>query len=285
MTKILIAGCGDIGTPLAKLLIEKGHKVVGLRRKTRGSNPSVVTPFIADISSEKDLSTLDTDFDQVFFMIAPDQRNEVCYRAVYQVGLSHLIVHFSKRARLPHWIFISSTRVYGETEGEWVDELTPVHPKGITGQYLHQAENRVRELGPDNIIVRFSGIYGPNRRRLIRLAQERTPIQRDPPYYTNRIHQEDCAGVLAFLFEALLAGKTLDQCYLASDDAPAPMLEVMSWIARQMNLGEVVQKTKGGQEKQNKRCRNDRLKALGYQLKYPSYRDGYLLMVKEAQEK
>ncbi len=285
MAKILIVGWGDIGTRLGLRLLEKGHTVVGLRRKPRDIVHPQIKPFVADISSSEDLKSLDTDFDQVFFMIAPDRRDEACYRAVYHLGLSHLFSHFSQEERPPHWIFISSTRVYGEMQGEWVDELTPVSPKDVTGQLLHQAENWVRENRSDNIIVRFSGIYGPDRRRLLSLTQERVPIQRDPPYYTNRIHQEDCAEVLAFLFEARLAGKPLEQCYLVSDDVPVPMFKIISWIARQMKVSEVIEKPRAENKLQNKRCRNDRLKSLGYQLKYPSYREGYLPLLSEMQKK
>jgi nucleoside-diphosphate-sugar epimerase len=131
-------------------------------------------------------------------------------------------------------------------------------------------------LSTQNIIVRFSGIYGPGREYLLRLASQSPEIQQDPPYFTNRIHQQDCVSVLAFLCECHLAGVELEQCYIASDDDPAPMWEVISWLASQMNCQPPGIKTTDDKPDLNKRCNNQRLKALGYTFKYPNYKTGYL---------
>jgi hypothetical protein len=103
-------------------------------------------------------------------------------------------------------------------------------------------------------------------------------IQQTPPYFTNRIHQQDCVGVLCFLLEQRLAGKALDQYYLASDDDPAPMWEVISWLAERLHC-RPPSLAVGSDAGMNKRCSNARLKALGYQFQYPSYKDGYLELI------
>ncbi len=274
--KILIVGCGDVGTRLASLLIQKGHQVVGLRRTPPESSQRKMLYFAADVTSVESLSKLDADFDQVFYAVAPDHRDETHYRDIYETGLSHLFNHFSKNNKKPHWIFVSSTAVYGVTNGAWIDESTPLCPTSFTGKYLLAAEKKILEEGIKNIIVRFSGIYGEGRERLIRIAQNETPVQADPLYYSNGIHQSDCAGVLAFLLEKRLNGVPLASCYLASDDEPAPILEVVSWLAKKLALGPAVKKPKHTKDLMNKRCDNGRLKTLGYQFKYPSYREGYL---------
>ena len=121
MAKILIAGCGDIGTCLGKALIEKGHYVAGLRR-----HPPIETMGIrfiaADLTNPAELAGLDTDFDQVFFMAAPTQHDLHAYREIYEVGLKNLLHKFSKNQHNPHWMAVSSTSVYGQVDGEWVDE-------------------------------------------------------------------------------------------------------------------------------------------------------------------
>ncbi|MFQ5588287.1 MAG: SDR family oxidoreductase [Nitrospiria bacterium] len=279
MAKILIAGCGDIGMRLATRLVEKGHVVTGLRRKPVAPPHPALKMLSADMTVSHRLQALDDDFDYVVFLAAPDARDETQYRAVYETALGHLLTHFSKRASPPRWIFVSSTRVYGESQGEWVEESTPAQPKDVTGQLLYSAEQRVRSQDAGNIVVRFSGIYGPGRRRLLRLAKAGASAQRRPPYYTNRIHQEDCAGVLDFLLKARISGRTLEDCYLASDDAPAPMFEVLSWLAGRMGGPQPAVRPAGAEPVQNKRCRNDRLKALGYVFRYPSYREGYLPLI------
>ncbi len=279
MATILIVGCGDIGMRLALRLIEKGHDVTGLRRRSVEKPHPAMKMVIADITRTEDLEALDDHFDQVFFAVAPDSRDERQYRAIYETGLKHLLSHFSKKNQTPHLVFVSSTRVYGESQGGWVDEETPLQPKDIIGKLLRLGEEQVLVHRPDNIIVRFSGIYGPGRQRLLRLAKEGAPVQRHPPYYTNRIHQDDCAGVLVFLLEARLSGKTLKSCYLASDDAPASMFDVMSWLAGALGYDPPPEQALDAEAVQNKRCRNDLIKSLGYVFQYPSYREGYLPLI------
>jgi nucleoside-diphosphate-sugar epimerase len=135
-------------------------------------------------------------------------------------------------------------------------------------------------LSPANIVVRFSGIYGPGRESLLRLAMQAPAIQQTPPYFTNRIHQQDCIAALSFLLEQRLAGKALAQCYLASDDDPAPMWDVMTWLAEHLHCPPPSVKKVDADAGMNKRCSNAKLKALGYRFRYPSYKDGYLGLIK-----
>ncbi|MGZ4953864.1 MAG: 2-dehydropantoate 2-reductase N-terminal domain-containing protein [Methylobacter sp.] len=306
MAKILIVGCGAIGSELAGGLSAQGHDVTGLKRKPPLSAPGPVNYVAADISSSAGLADLDTDFTQAFFIVSPDQRIEQSYRAVYETGLDNLL------AKLPetHWLMVSSTSVYGQTAGEWVDEDSVAEPAAITGRLIRQAEQKLIASNPANIVVRFSGIYGPGRESLLRLAMQAPAIQQTPPYFTNRIHQRDCVGVLSFLLERRLAGDELAQCYLASDDDPAPTREVMSWLTDRLHCQPPTAKDGGSvatvttawmQEVEqrmeqlpsepvrpmvnadtgmNKRCSNARLKALGYRFRYPSYKDGYLELIR-----
>jgi nucleoside-diphosphate-sugar epimerase len=136
------------------------------------------------------------------------------------------------------------------------------------------------DLNPQNIVVRFSGIYGPGREYLLRMAKQQSVIQKDPPYYTNRIHQQDCIGVLIFLLEQSLAGVTLEQCYLASDDDPATMWDVMSWLTEHLSCKPPEVKVNDKEVGMNKRCNNQRLKTLGYHFQYPDFKVGYLELIK-----
>ncbi|TAN65860.1 MAG: SDR family oxidoreductase [Methylobacter sp.] len=275
MAKILIVGCGAIGSELAALLAAQGHDVTGLKRKPPLSTPASIHYVAADISSPADLADLATDFTHAFFIVSPDRRTEQSYRAVYETGLDNLL------ARLPdtRWIMVSSTSVYGQTQGEWMDEDSVADPENVNSRLIRQAEQRLTALNPANIVVRFSGIYGPGREHLLRQAMQTPDIQQTPPYFTNRIHQRDCVGVLAFLLEQYFACKALAQCYLASDDDPAPMWDVMSWLAEQLHCPPPTAKPINADAGMNKRCNNTRLKALGYQFQYPSYKDGYLELI------
>ena len=280
MAKILIIGCGSIGTQLAHVLSAKGHQVTGLKRNPPLTNTGNVNYFTADITSAAELNDLPGDFDILYFIVSPDGRNAQSYRAIYESGLNNLLNKFSQAGSNPQWIFVSSTSVYGQSQGEWVDEESLAQPENSTSQLIRQAEQTLMDLDADNIVVRFSGIYGPGREYLLRMAMQSPAIQKTPAYFTNRIHQQDCVGVLAFLLEQRLAGKALASCYLASDDDPAPMWDVMTWLTEQLQCQPPTVKSVDNAAVMNKRCHNQRLKALGYQFQYPGFKDGYLELIK-----
>jgi nucleoside-diphosphate-sugar epimerase len=280
MAKILIIGCGSIGTQLAHNLAAKGHDVTGLKRNPPKLDIGEINYFTADISLAYQLEELPLDFEFIYFIVSPDGRNKESYQAIYEIGLTNLIDRFAKEGASPNWIFVSSTSVYGQSEGEWVDEESIAQPDNITSQYIGQAEQQLMDLNPQNIVVRFSGIYGPGREYLLRMAKQQSVIQKDPPYYTNRIHQQDCIGVLIFLLEKSLAGVTLEQCYLASDDNPATMWDVMSWLTEHLSCKPPEAKVNDKEVVMNKRCNNQRLKTLGYHFQYPDFKAGYLELIK-----
>ncbi|MGR9088022.1 MAG: NAD-dependent epimerase/dehydratase family protein [Gammaproteobacteria bacterium] len=270
MARILIIGCGGIGAELGRRLAGEGHFVTGLKRHPPASNGGIHYRA-ADITQPHSLEALAGDSDQIVFIVSADGRTESSYRAVYETGLDHALHRFSG---IP-WFFVSSTSVYGQNQGEWVDEDSEASPHDLNARLIREAEKKVAAARPDNVVVRFSGIYGPGREHLLRLAAGSPAIQKDPPYYTNRIHQRDCVGVLSFLLSRRLSGASLDRCYLASDDDPAPMWDVVSWLAERRHCPPPTIKEAGKGAPMNKRCRNARLKALGYRFRYPGFRDGY----------
>jgi nucleoside-diphosphate-sugar epimerase len=279
MAKLLIVGCGAIGTKLGNQLSGQGHQVTGLKRNPPATDTGKFNYFAADIVSAKDLENLDTDFDYLYFIVSPDERSEKSYRDLYETGLNNLLAKFSN-SNQPTWFFVSSTSVYGQTQGEWVDEESHAEPDNVCSQLIRQAELRLINLNAGHTIIRFSGIYGPGREYLLRMAKQSPAIQHTPPYYTNRIHQQDCVGVLAFLLNQQLAGVPLESCYLASDDDPAPMWDVITWLTQQMQCSEPVVKNLTGEISMNKRCNNSKLKKLGYQFRYPSFKDGYSELIR-----
>ncbi len=275
MARILIVGCGDVGYRVAMALHTTGHQIIGLKRQLPPEPwPFPVLPV--DIRQASALAELPDDFDLVLFMVSPDARQAEAYRALYEAGLDNLLNHFAGVRPGLKWLMVSSTSVYGQKNGEWVDETSATEPGSATAFSLLKAEQQLWAADAKHSVVRFSGIYGPGRDWLLRRAETGERIQRHPPIYTNRIHRDDCVAVLMFLIEKQLAGAALQSCYLASDHDPAPLWDVMNWIAAQFNYpAPAVLPVPAGAD-QNKRCRNTRLTALGYEFLYPSYRDGYL---------
>ncbi len=282
MAKILLAGGGQIGHALAIILTQHGHNVTGLKRHPP-TDTQGVKYFQADITSAIQLHELAHDFEVVFFILSPDGRGESQYKAIYQQGVDNLLAHFSQKKQQPCWFFVSSTSVYGQSQGEWVDENSPSCPNNRNSEWIAQAEVKIMSASVQNVVVRFAGIYGAGRESLLRLSQQSPLIQKTPPYFTNRIHQQDCVNVLLFLLNQRLMGKTLQQCYLACDDNPAPLWEVITWLAQQCKQSPPREKNAQAGQEMNKRCDNRRLKALGYRFIYPSYQAGYLPLLENYQ--
>jgi nucleoside-diphosphate-sugar epimerase len=286
MAKILIVGCGAIGYELANTLVEAGHDVTGLKRNPPAISHEKFAYYQADITVTTDLRALPTDFQHIFFIVTADGRNENSYHDIYGTGIDNLLAKFAHAGSKAPWIFVSSTSVYGQSRGEWVDEESETVPNKSTSRKILAAEQKLMQQNPDNIVVRFSGIYGMGREYLLRLARNTPTIQQNPPYYTNRIHQRDCVGVLAFLLAQRLAGTHLQQCYLANDDHPAPLWEVITWLTSNMACKPPAPLDKAAETDcdLNKRCRNGRIKQLGYHFLYPGYKNGYFELINPSQE-
>ena len=273
--RILIAGCGRLGTRLGVALARAGHQVFGLRRQAHAL-PAAITPCAADLVADHDLAArLPADLDRVYAILTPDRYDDAGYRRTFVIGLQRLCAALqasgNQAARL---LFVSSTSVYAQADGSWVDESSETAPARFSGQRLLEAEAIAASHPGGAIRVRFAGIYGPGRESLLRRIEAGAPCQAEPARYTNRIHEADCAGVLAHL------GSLADPAavYIGVDDAPCPQCEVMDWLATQLNR-PAPPRTLGGTA--GRRCSNRRLRASGYELVYPDYRAGYRSLLAE----
>lgn len=275
----LIAGCGDVGTTLGLQLQQQGHKVFGLRRNIN-QLPQGIQGISADLTQLAGLKSKLAELhscDFLLFCCAANQHTEAGYRAAYLEGFSNLLQALPIRPK--HIFFTSSTAVYHQNDHDWVDEESPCNPTGFNGKIMLEAEQQVQNLDTPATVVRFSGIYGPGRNHLLHRVQRGDTAPAEPPLFSNRIHRDDCAGVLLHLINRLIQGKVVDNCYLASDDQPSTLHEVTHWLAAEMNTplrSETLSRRTG-----SKRCNNSRLKTSGYQFIYPNYRDGYLKLLSE----
>ncbi|GHE21180.1 NAD(P)-dependent oxidoreductase [Halomonas urumqiensis] len=279
----MILGCGDIGMVLGGRLLEAGHRVVGARRNVKALEGSGIEAVAADFSDPATLATL-PDADVLVYVASADRFEEDAYRAAYPAGLKAVLAEFASRDRTPrHVFFVSSTSVYAQREGEAVDEASPAEPTGFSGILMCEAEEALIQHSLPGSVVRFSGIYGPGRDRLIRQVGEGRIAAASPTMYTNRIHRDDCAGVLAHLIGLALADadEPLHDLYLASDCEPAPLHEVMTWLAKQLKVEATETIQSPLRRRASKRCDNSRLLDSGYVFRYPSYREGYAHVLKE----
>ncbi len=274
MARVLIAGCGYVGEALGKLLLAEDHEVWGLRRNPR-SLPAGIENIAADLAQPEDLADLPGGIDVVFYLVSPNGSEDTLYRRAYVDGLRGLIEALHRGGQRPRLLFASSTAVYPQHDGEWVDESSETAPDHWSGKRLLEGEKVALQAFPLATVARFGGIYGPRRTQLIDCVRSGRAVYRsDAPQYTNRIHRDDCAGVLRHLMKL----ENPDPIYLAVDNEPAEKRAVLLWLAGVMGSPEPRVAEKADvlkRPRSNKRCRNARLVQSGYTFRYPTFREGY----------
>ncbi|MEA3298882.1 MAG: NAD(P)H-binding protein [Pseudomonadota bacterium] len=270
--KVLLIGFGDLARRLGARVAADGGVVSALRR-TPGTEPGVRL-FTGDCRDGELLRAALEGQDAVVVTLTPDAFTEEAYRETYVACARALADALGAMASVPRQlVWVSSTSVYGQGNGEWVDEDSPAEPRGFSGCCLREAEAIVQALPLSVTVVRFSGIYGPGRTRLIDQVRRGQCAPSEPVQWTNRIHSDDCAGVLHHLLTLAAGGAALESLYLGTDCEPVPLHEVHHWLAGR--LGVPVSPVVGGVERGNRRCSNARLLASGYRFIYPGFREGY----------
>lgn len=273
--RILIVGSGDVGGHLACELAADGHKVWGLRRSNKPVGDGVTT-ISADVADPETLMDLPAELDYLVYAVASPDFSEEGYQQFYVQGLKNILALLKAGGnKIKHVFFVSSSSVYHHHDGSVVNEDTLCEPTSFAGKKMLEAE-QVLFNGPfPGTAVRFSGIYGPGRTRLISQAKSGGHCDPEPPVWTNRIHRDDCVAVLKFLIEKDITGSKLDKIYLASDPSPTPLFDVLEWMKDR--IGDVAddkdlpEATRRG----SKQCSCQRLLDLGYEFIYPNYQVGY----------
>jgi nucleoside-diphosphate-sugar epimerase len=274
MARILIAGCGYVGEELGNLLLADGHDVWGLRRNPRSLRAGIEI-IAADLAQPEDLRDLPGGLDVVFYLVSPNGSEDALYRRAYVDGIRGLIGALYLQRQKPRLLFASSTAVYAQSDGGWVDESSETVPDHWSGKRLLEGEQIALRALPSATVIRFGGIYGPRRTSLIDSVRSGRAVYRaSPPQYTNRIHRDDCAGALRYL----MGLENPEAIYLGVDNEPAEERAVLLWLAGVMGSPEpraAEKKEASKRPRGNKRCRNARLVQSGYTFRYPTFREGY----------
>ncbi|MCW5893900.1 MAG: SDR family oxidoreductase [bacterium] len=273
MTRVLIAGCGDVGTALGLRLAGEGHRVLGLRRDP-AHLPAAIVPLAADLADPATLAVLPGDVDALVYAAAADRRDDDAYRRTYVDGLGHVLTRLRDAgAPLRRLVYVSSTAVHAQDDGGWVDEDSPADPVHFAGRRLREGERLALASGVPAAVLRLAGIYGPGRTRLVDEVRAGTAVvAADPPVWTNRIHRDDCAGAIAHL----LALPSPAPIWLGVDHEPAERGVVLDWLADRLGVARPRRVPSAPRERGgNKRCDGSRLRASGYVFRYPTFREGY----------
>ena len=269
MSHVLIAGCGDLGEELRLRLLAAGHEVTGIRRSAQ-AKPGYIKADVTKPETLHKLAALKPDV--LVYCVAASEHSDENYKQSYVEGLRNVLAALADVA-LQHVFFVSSTGVYGQETQDWLDETTPAIATEFSGVRMLEAEDLLQGLPAT--VLRFSGIYGPGRLRMITLAREpqQWPARNG---WTNRIHRDDGAAFIVYLI-AQLGQQPLAALYVVTDHKPLPVHDLLQWLATKQGVdaSAVTPPAVAG----NKRLSNQRMLATGYAFIYPDYQAGYTALL------
>lgn len=272
----LIIGCGYLGQRVAQAWLAESRTVHALTRgradQLRAQGLSPISGDVLEPASLQSLPQVDT----LLYAVGFDRSSGKTMREIYVQGLINLLETLRQTDRLPRrFLYVSSTSVYGQTDGSNVDENSPTEPAEMSGRVVLEAEQALRTRLPDSIILRFSGIYGPNRilRQAALMAGE--PLVGDADKWLNLIHVDDGVRAVKLAETQANAGDT----YLIADGTPVSRRDFYTETAQL--LAAPPARFEPGSESEahslpaNRRVSNQKAREqLGFTPVYPSYREG-----------
>lgn len=275
----LIIGCGYVGFRVARRWLAGGDQVFALTRKPARAaefKEYGITPVIGDVAQPLTLPAIEN-VDTVLYAVGFDRTSQHTIDEVYVNGFARAL------ATLPHdvqrIIYLSSTGVYGQSSGEWVDEDSLCEPQREGGKAVLAAEQLLinHSLGARAVVLRLAGIYGPGRVPKLRAVRQGEPLAAGADSFLNLIHVDD-------VLEAVLAAENIPQLparYVVSDGCPVRRADFYGELARQLGVDPPVfvepnQRARSApRELSSKRVRNSRMRSdLLPHLRYPTYREG-----------
>jgi len=286
MRNLLILGCGYVGDKLARTCLEQGIRVVGTTRcalREKELNTLGIQAVLADspeMLPDEVLACCDAMLDSI-----PLERSGQKFWAG-QINWIPKLAHKLKQVR---WVgYLSSTGVYGDADGAWVDESWPCKPGSFRGKQRLIAEDAWLNSGLPVEVFRLAGIYGPDRNIISRLkAGQYKVVDWNPPHFSSRIHVDDIVVALLAAMDKPRVGRIMN----LADDDPLPHIDYVNELARIIGAPAPVKLSPEEGEIQlsaaalaffadNKRVSNRLLhKELLPELKYPGFREGFSSMI------
>ena len=275
--RTLIIGCGYVGEALGQRLIVLGHTVTGVRRESADNDRLAklgIRPLNLDITQSDSLDALTEPFDHVVVAVSSSRGGREAHQRVFGAGIVNVCA-WLKTHTARSVVFISSTSVYRQTEGEWVDEKSHTAMDTATSKTLRNAEDQIASVVSPVTILRSSGIYGPGRGYLFQqFMNGAATIEGTGERFLNMVHRDDLSKAIIRSFDG--NGGTFN----ITDDEPVSQLNFFEWLSERTNrpLPPFAPEPDPSTRKRgitNKRVSNKRFKeALGFEYTHPTFREG-----------
>ena len=274
----LIIGCGYLGLRVAKIWKQQSHCVSGLTRKTERAawfDEQGITGIVGDVTQPESLKHLPA-ADIVLVAVGMDRSMYSDIEMVYVDGLKNVLANLPQPPK--HLIYVSSTGVYGDFGGDWVTEESKTHPRRPGGEACLKAEQLIRDskIGGLATILRFAGIYGPDRVPTKQRVEAGDWKKLSSAGFLNLIHVDDGAKIVDQVSKTKPAGET----YLVGDGNPVLRRDYYSYIAEclgaeQIPWSETEVDPKAARSGSNKRISNKKLvEQFDIRFDFPDYQAG-----------
>jgi nucleoside-diphosphate-sugar epimerase len=268
MFDVLILGCGYLGRRAAVRWREQGRRVAALTRKNAAELAALgIEPIVGDVCDPDSLKGLPP-ARTVLHAIGLDRTSGRTMRDVYVQGLANLLTALPGTSRFIH---VSSTSVYGQTDGGWVTESSSTEPHEESGKVVLEAERLLHETVPTAVILRLAGIYGPGRLIRKQALLKGEPLVGDCEKWINLIHVDD--GVDAIL--AAEANAAPGSVFNIADGSPVTRREFYTEWAKVLGAPAAAFDHQPEPGANNRRISNQAARAkLNWLPRHPDHRSG-----------
>lgn len=271
----LIFGCGYLGKVVASRWLARGHAVAALTRRNADALRGVgIEPIVGDVLDPATLNALPA-ASTVLYAVGIDRSAGRSMHEVYVTGLANVLAALPGCTR---FVYVSSTSVYGQSDGSMVDERSPTEPTEESGRIVLEAEQLLRAKKPDAIILRSAGLYGPNRLLRKQPILKGEPLVGDADKWLNLVHVSDAAEAVLLAEERAAPGET----YNIGDGTPVSRRDFYTHLAELLNAPAAKFEPRPEAGAPNRRIDATKFRALGWVPRYPSYRDGLPVAVRES---
>ncbi len=271
--KVLIIGCGQLGFSIVNNADSDVFKLYGFSRSLRKSPASIEMHQVDILKTEAIDAIKLVNPEIIIYAVSADTQSIESYQDHYVLGLQKTYEAILELNHFKHLFFLSSTRVYGQKTTKILSELDIAEPSDYGGEALMEAEMVARQLKDKATILRLSGIYGPNRKRMIQLAQSNPGNWPATNNWSNRIHEEDAARFIVFLMKRIMMKESIEPLYLVTDGVPTKQYDVLTWIRNRLQL--TTDTIELPILESGKQLQSVLLNQTGFVLKYPDFTYGY----------